>query len=82
MAKQLRNGDWYLSPSEASALLQISYKTLQRWAETNTITVWVGMNGHRRKVTKRIQIEFFQTPTGYRYYKRESIEKLASKIAA
>ena len=79
MAKQLRNGDWYLSPSEASALLHISYKTLQRWAEAKTITVWVG-NGHKRKVTKRVKIDFFQTPTGYRYYKRDSIEKLASQI--
>jgi hypothetical protein len=63
-------------------LLEISYKTLQRWAETKTITVWVGENGSRRKVTKRVQIDFYQTPTGYRYYKRDSIEKLASKIAA
>jgi excisionase family DNA binding protein len=81
MAKQLRNGEWYLSPSEASALLQISYKTLQRWAEAKTINVWVG-NGTKRKVTRRVKIDFFQTPTGYRYYKRDSIERLRSQIVA
>ena len=81
MAKQLRNGEWYLSPGEASALLQISYKTLQRWAEIGTISVWIG-NGTKKKVTKRVKIDFFQTPTGYRYYKRDSIEKLVSEIAA
>jgi excisionase family DNA binding protein len=80
MAKQMRDGDWYLSPAEASALLQVSYKTLQRWAETNRIKVWVGTNGSRRRVTKKVKIDFLRTPTGYRYYRRASIEKLASQI--
>lgn len=78
--KQLRDGEWYLSPSEASAKLQISYKTLQRWAEVGTISVWIG-NGTKKKVRKEVKIDFFQTPTGYRYYKEASIEKLASEIA-
>ena len=82
MAKQMRDGDWYLSPAEASALLQVSYKTLQRWAETNNVTVWVGDNGSKKKQTLRVKIDFFQTPTGYRFYKRDSIEKLALRIAA
>jgi excisionase family DNA binding protein len=80
MAKN-RNGERYLTPSEASALLQISYKTLQRWAEAKTITVWVG-NGTKKKVTMRVKIDFFQTPTGYRYYKQDSIEKLHARIYA
>jgi excisionase family DNA binding protein len=80
MAKQLRNGDWYLSPAEAAALLEVSYKTLQRWAEAKKMTAWVGVNGSRRRVTRRVQIDFFQTPTGYRYYKRDSIERLARDL--
>ena len=81
MAKQLRNGDWYLTPAEASALLHISYKTLQRWAEAKApVTFWIG-NGTKKKVTRRVKIDFFKTPTGYRYYRRESIERLASQIA-
>jgi DNA-binding transcriptional MerR regulator len=81
MAKQLRDGEWYLSPSEASAILQISYKTLQRWAEIGTISVWIG-NGTKKKVKKHVKIDVYQSPTGYRYYKRDSIERLASEIAA
>lgn len=81
MAK-MRDGEWYLSPSEASALLQVSYKTLQRWAETRNISVWVGTNGSRKKVKKKVNIQFFQTPTGYRYYKQDSIERLASQISS
>jgi len=80
MAKQMRDGEWYLSPAEASTLLQVSYKTLQRWAETKQISIWVGTNGSRKKIKKNVKIDFLQTPTGYRYYKRDSIEKLASQI--
>lgn len=70
------NGEDYLSPLEASGLLQVSYKTLQRWAENGEMTVWVGQNGNKKKRRKRVKIEYMQTPTGYRYYRRRSIEDL------
>jgi len=81
MAK-IVNGDVYLSPLEASALLHISYKTLQRWAESGVMSVWVGNNGAKRKKQKRVKIDYLQTPTGYRYYSQTSIEKLSTQVRA
>ena len=81
MAKII-DGDLYLSPTEASAKLRISYKTLQRWAESGSINAWVGTNGSRRRRRKKVKIDYLQTPTGYRYYKQESIEKLSRAVCA
>jgi excisionase family DNA binding protein len=81
MAKII-DGDLYLSPMEASALLRISYKTLQRWAETGSINAWVKANGTRRRKKRKVKIDYLQTPTGYRYYRQESIKKLSEEVAA
>jgi predicted site-specific integrase-resolvase len=79
MAKII-DGEVYLSPLEASALVNVSYKTLQRWAETGKISVWVGDNGSRKREKKRIKIDYITTPTGYRYYQQESIKRLSSEV--
>lgn len=81
MAKYI-DGDLYLSPMEASSLLRISYKTLQRWAETGFVNAWVRTNGSRKRMRKKVKIDYFQTPTGYRYYKRDSIERLSREVGA
>jgi DNA-binding transcriptional MerR regulator len=81
MAKII-DGDLYLSPMEASSLLRISYKTLQRWAESGIINAWVKSNGSRKRKEKKVKIEYLQTPTGYRYYKQESIERLSREVGA
>jgi excisionase family DNA binding protein len=81
MAKII-DGALYLSPTEASALLRVSYKTLQRWAETGFINAWVETNGSRQRKKKKIKIDYFQTPTGYRYYKHDSIERLSREVTA
>lgn len=80
MAKII-DGDLYLSPVEASTLLRVSYKTLQRWAESGFVSAWVGTNGSRRRMRKRIKIDYLQTPTGYRYYRQKSIEKLSREVS-
>jgi hypothetical protein len=79
MAKFIE-GALYLSPLEASSALRISYKTLQRWAESGEITIWVGTNGSRKKKKKKLKINYFQTPTGYRYYRQDSIERLCRTL--
>jgi excisionase family DNA binding protein len=81
MAKII-DGTIYLSPTEASALLRISYKTLQRWAESGFINAWVKTNGSRHRKKKKVKIDYFQTPTGYRYYSQESILKLSAEVGA
>jgi DNA-binding transcriptional MerR regulator len=79
MAK-LIDGQMYLSPMEASSSLRVSYRTLQRWAESGIVSVWVGTNGSRKKKKMRMRIDYLQTPTGYRYYKREAIDRLAEEL--
>lgn len=81
MAKII-DGDLYLSPMEASTVLRVSYKTLQRWAESGFINAWVKSNGSRKRELKEVKIDYLQTPTGYRYYKQESIEKLSKEVSA
>ena len=81
MAKII-DGDLYLSPMEASSLLRVSYKTLQRWAESGIIKAWVQSNGSRKRKEKKVKIEYLQTPTGYRYYKQKSIEQLSREVSA
>ena len=81
MAK-IKDGVIYLSPTEASAMLQVSYKTLQRWAESGFINAWVDTNDGRQRRKKEIKIDYFQTPTGYRYYSQESIKKLFEEVSA
>jgi hypothetical protein len=80
MAKVI-DGDLYLSPMEASSLLRISYKTLQRWAESGFVNAWVGTNGSRRRTRKKVKIDYLQTPTGYRYYRQKSIEMLSKEVS-
>lgn len=79
MAK-LVDGELYLSPLEASSILKVSYKTLQRWAESGILTAWVGTNGSRRREQRPVQIEFLQTPTGFRLYRQSSIERLRDQL--
>lgn len=79
MAKII-DGSLYLSPMEASSVLRVSYKTLQRWAESGVINAWVENNGSRKRELKEVKIDYLQTPTGYRYYKQESIEKLSREV--
>jgi predicted site-specific integrase-resolvase len=81
MAK-IVNGDVYLSPLEASGMLRVSYKTLQRWAETGEMSIWVGHQGARKKKRKKVKIDYMQTPTGYRYYRQDSIERLSKQVSA
>ncbi len=74
------NRDEYMFPHEASARLNVSHKTLQRWAESQQMSIWVDRDGSMRRETKPVQIEYVQTTTRYRYYKRASIEKLAEEL--
>ena len=69
-------GKKYLSPTEASAVLVVSPKTLQRWAEAGEIHHRV--KGRLEK--KKIDIEVIKAPTGYRYYSAKSIEDLAEEF--
>jgi DNA-binding transcriptional MerR regulator len=80
---KLMDGEVYLSPLEASAMLGVSYKTLQRWVEAGAVNTWVGTNsGSRRRKRKPVKIEVRYTPTGYRFYKQKSIERLCEEFAA
>lgn len=74
------DGDEYLLPNEASGILNVSHRTLQRWAEAKQVNIWVGTNGNLRRESKPIEIEYLQTTTRYRYYKKSSIEKLADEL--
>lgn len=74
------DGELYLSPLEASSILNVSYKTLQRWAESGAVTFWVGRNGSRRREQRPVQIDFLQTPTGFRLYRQASIEQLRQQF--
>ena len=76
------DGEVYLSPLEASAMLGISYKTLQRWVETGTVNAWVGTHGSRRREVRPVDIEVRYTPTGYRLYKQKSIQRLCETFSA
>ena len=69
-------GDFYLSPDEASTMLGISYKTLQRWVEAGHASYWKRINGKRKRAQREILITVKFTPTGYRIYKAADIEKL------
>ena len=76
------DGEIYLSPQEASTVLGISYKTLQRWVEAGEASTWVGTNGNRRRKSRRVNIEVRYTPTGYRLYNQKSIQRLHESLAA
>lgn len=73
-------GKIYLSPNEASQMLRVSYKTIQRWAESGKITLWIGEPGSKKRRHKRIRIKFEQMPTGYRYYARDSLLRVKDII--
>jgi len=70
----------YYSPLEASQRLRVSSKTLQRWAETGSVSVWEGTSGNRKKNKKQMTIKVHQTPTGYRYYSQASIDQLSDQL--
>ena len=74
------DGELYLSPQEASAQLQISYKTLQRWADAGERWIWVRGNGHREKQRLPVQLDVRYTPTGYRLYGQSSVLRLREQF--
>lgn len=78
---KLMDGEVYLTPLEASAKLGVSYKTLQRWVEAGAVNTWVGTNGSRRRKLKPVKIDVRYTPTGYRFYRQKSIERLCEVFA-
>ncbi len=75
MAKII-DGEIYLSPMEASQILGISHKTLERWAEAGSLP----NRGSKNRARKKIALEVVRTATGYRYYKREGIQKLSQQL--
>jgi DNA-binding transcriptional MerR regulator len=79
MAKII-NGEFYLSPMEASRELNVSYKTLERWAENGIRSAWENGESGRRREQKDIKVEYIKTPTGYRYYKLQSIQELSKQL--
>ncbi len=81
MARML-DGELYLSPQEASQMLHVSYKTLQRWADAGVMNVWTGTNGSRARKQKRVRIDLRYTAAGYRLYRAKSIERLSKDLAA
>lgn len=66
MAK-IFNSEVYLSPMEASQQLGISYKTLQRWAESGNLPIKEAKEWKQQK----INIELVKTRTGHRYYSKK-----------
>jgi predicted site-specific integrase-resolvase len=82
MAKIL-DGELYLTAQEASTMLQVSYKTLQRWADAGERRIWVRANGngHRKKESRPVQIEVRFTPGGFRLYRASNIEALQENFA-
>jgi excisionase family DNA binding protein len=79
MAK-LINNKVYLSPFEASAVLGISYKTLERWVDAGGMNVWAQQGARRKRVWKRLAIKRIVTPTGYRLYEQASIDALRNSF--
>lgn len=75
------DGEVYLSPFEASAMLGVSYKTLQRWVDKGSLNAWVGANGSRRRERRPVEIQVKYTPTGYRLYAEKSIRRLRETFA-
>lgn len=75
------DGEVYLSPLEASTMLGISYKTLQRWVEAGEVNAWVGTNGSRRREPRRINVKLRFTRTGYRLYNQKGIQELCESLA-
>lgn len=74
------DGEVYLSPIEASAILGVSYKTLQRWVEAGEVTAWVGTNGSRRRESRPVNVDVRYTPTGYRLYNQRNIQQLRDAL--
>jgi DNA-binding transcriptional MerR regulator len=74
------DGEMYLSPLEASAMLGVSYKTLQRWATSGWLNAWVGTNGKRRREKREVNLDVHLTPTGYRLYGQKSLERLRASV--
>jgi len=80
MAKIIDNEFW-LSPSEACARLEIGSKTLRRWAESGWANVSVvGRNGKRKLIKKKVNIEFTFSRLGHRFYRESSINKLNEQL--
>jgi len=73
-------GELYLSPDEASAMLGVSYKTLQRWVEAGHAAYWKRINGKRKRAQRKISVTAKFTPTGYRIYKAADIKQLLAEF--
>lgn len=78
---RILDGEVYLTPQEASALLHVSYKTLQRWADARERQIWVERGGQRVKETQPVRLSVRFTPTGYRLYSRDSVERLREAVS-
>lgn len=72
----------YLLPHEASAMLNVSYKTLERWAELKRRTIWAGTVGSRRRKHKPVKLDLMKVKGGRRYYEMNSIRRLARQLDA
>lgn len=70
----------YYSPMEAGMYLGVSPRTLQRWADSGHIRTRAKSNGNH--VEKEIDLHAIRTPTGYRYYSKQSVESLALELRA
>jgi excisionase family DNA binding protein len=80
MAKMMDDGEFFLSPQEASSILNVSYKTLQRWAENGERQVWVKEEKRRVKKKLPVEIDIRTTNAGHRLYSLSSIQHLSEVL--
>ena len=76
MAKLMDDGELFLSPHEASSILKVSYKTLQRWTEQGERAVWINKDGHRTKEKLPVHIAVRTTNAGHRLYSHNGVQEL------
>jgi DNA-binding transcriptional MerR regulator len=80
MAKLMDDGEWFLLPHEASSMLKVSYKTLQRWTERGERHVWVRQDGHRTMQSLPVDIPVRTTDAGHRLYSLNGVQQLSRAL--